>query len=86
MSNPLKVDDLVQKTHDFLIIYKAFEKDTHNKYISKEGVLNRLCDYLANHHDLTHCHFYIRGFSQFTAQENRLVKILIKSRPESSSI
>lgn len=71
-------DDLIKKMHDFLIIYKAYEKATNNKYISKPGVLNRLCDYLAKYKDLDKCHFYISGFSQFTAQENRLVQILIK--------
>ena len=68
--------DLRQKTHDFIVIYRAFERATYHKYISKAGVLERLCENL-RHRDLSHDYFYVSGFAHFTAQEAELIRLLI---------
>ena len=70
--------DLSRKMHDFIKIYRAFEKDTQHRYLGKADVLATLCHAIQNHQiDLSHYHFYLSGFSQFTAQESKLAKLLI---------
>ncbi|UQS84780.1 PD-(D/E)XK nuclease family protein [Apilactobacillus apisilvae] len=70
---------LHDKMHDFTIIYRAFEQQTAGKYLYKSDVLNLFCNYLMEGSlDLSNAHFYFNGFNQFTAQEGRLVEILIQ--------
>lgn len=73
--------DLKQKMHDFVLIYHLFEQQTQQHYFNKADTLDLLCDYFqkpASQKILAHAHFYLSGFSQFTAQENHLVRILIQ--------
>lgn len=70
---------LRDKMHDFIIIYRGFEEATQGKYLYKSDVLNLFCRYIeTNELDLSHSHFYFNGFNQFTAQEAKLVELLIK--------
>ncbi|TPR13234.1 PD-(D/E)XK nuclease family protein [Apilactobacillus timberlakei] len=70
---------LHDKMHDFIIIYRAFEKQTDGKYLYKSDVINLFCNYLLEDNlDLSKSHFYFNGFNQFTAQERHLVELLIQ--------
>ena len=70
---------LRDKMHDFIIIYRAFEEQTQGIYLYKSDVLNLFCRFIENDElDLSHSHFYFNGFNQFTAQEAKLVELLIK--------
>lgn len=70
--------DLARKMHDFVQIYRKFNQDTQNRYLGKADVLTNLCQAIKNQQiDLSRYHFYLSGFSQFTAQESELVKLLI---------
>ncbi|AYF92091.1 PD-(D/E)XK nuclease family protein [Apilactobacillus bombintestini] len=70
---------LKDKMHDFIIIYRAFEAQTQDKYLYKSDVLNLFCKYVAEGNlDLSKSHFYFNGFNQFTAQEAKLVELLIQ--------
>ncbi|GAF37699.1 PD-(D/E)XK nuclease family protein [Lentilactobacillus farraginis] len=70
-------NDLRDKLHDFAIIYADYHQRIDDQYFDNHDVLNLLSDYLAER-DLTNYHFYISGFSKFTAQECRLVETLTK--------
>lgn len=69
-------NDLRDKLHDFAIIYSQYVKQIADKYFDSHTVLNLLSDKLTDI-DLTGYHFYIAGFSKFTAQECGLVQTLI---------
>lgn len=69
--------DLAAKTHDLALIYTAFEQTMQGRYIENTDLLNALSDYLLQQ-DLSHTYFYIDGFSQLSAQENRLLLTLIQ--------
>lgn len=69
-------NDLRDKLHDFAIIYSQYVKQITDKYFDNHTVLNLLSTKLADI-DLTTYHFYITGFSKFTAQECGLVQTLI---------
>lgn len=69
--------DLQAKLHDLLIIYEAFIEKMQGKYIANSALLSQLATYLATGVDLSHAHFYLEGFTQLTAQERRLVNVLI---------
>lgn len=70
--------DLQAKLHDLLIIYEAFEAQMTGKYVANTDLLNQLADYLMTQVDLSHAHFYLEGFSQLSAQERKLVTVLIQ--------
>ena len=70
-------NDLVDKLHDFAIIYSDFVKRVTNRYFDNNTVLNLLNQYF-NDHDIARYHFYISGFSKLNAQEFLLVSTLIK--------
>lgn len=69
-------NDLRDKLHDFAIIYSQYVKQISDKYFDGHTVLNLLSSKLSDI-DLTGYHFYISGFSKFTAQEFGLVQTLI---------
>lgn len=69
-------NDLRDKLHDFAIIYSQYVKQITDQYFDNHTVLNLLSTKLADI-DLTGYHFYIAGFSKFTAQECGLVQTLI---------
>lgn len=69
--------DLRAKAHDLRIIYQAFEQATLGKYNESADLLDEMSRYLAKQ-DLSHCYFFIAGFSQLTAGERRLVETLIR--------
>ncbi|KRO03436.1 ATP-dependent nuclease, subunit B [Levilactobacillus paucivorans] len=70
--------DLQAKLHDLMIIYEAFEQQMLGKYVENTDLLNQLADFLATKVDLSQAHFYLEGFSQLSAQERRLVAVLIE--------
>ncbi|MFD1319261.1 PD-(D/E)XK nuclease family protein [Loigolactobacillus zhaoyuanensis] len=72
-----KQTDLSAKTHDLALIYAAFEQAMQNRYIENTDLLNALSDYLLQQ-DLSHTYFYIEGFTQLSAQENRLLITLMQ--------
>jgi len=70
--------DLQAKLHDLMILYEAFETQMLGKYVENTDLLNQLADYLATKVELSHAHFYLEGFSQLSAQERKLVAVLIQ--------
>ncbi|KRL00619.1 PD-(D/E)XK nuclease family protein [Liquorilactobacillus capillatus] len=69
--------DLQAKIHDLQIIYRAFEQETVGKYNESADLLDEMSRYLAKQ-NLEHSYFFIAGFSQLTAEEQRLVETLIQ--------
>ena len=69
-------NDLQDKIQDFSIIYTQFQKVINENYFDSHNGLNLLSEYLDTQ-DISHFHFYINGFSRFTAQELKLVETLI---------
>ncbi len=69
-------NDLRDKLHDFSIIYSQYVKRISENYFDSHTVLNLLSSKLQDI-DLSGYHFYIDGFSKFTAQECGLVQTLI---------
>ncbi|KRK56925.1 PD-(D/E)XK nuclease family protein [Fructilactobacillus fructivorans] len=68
--------ELQGKLHDISVIYREFLKETDGKYVDSSVTLKMLNQYLTDT-DLSQMHFYISGFSQFSAQELEIVKTLI---------
>ncbi len=69
--------DLSAKTHDLALIYEKFEQTLQGSYIENTDLLNELSQYLERQ-DLSHTYFYIEGFTQLSAQENRLLLTLMQ--------
>lgn len=70
--------DLDAKLHDLTIVYQAFDAAMRDKYIENTDILNALADFLKSA-DLSQAHFYIDGFSQFSAQEIKLLQQMMGS-------
>ncbi|WP_412989282.1 PD-(D/E)XK nuclease family protein [Pediococcus siamensis] len=69
--------DLTAKMHDLAIIYTAFEEEMLGNYVDSNTLMRALCEYLAEQ-DLSQMVFFLDGFSTFSAQEMKLVQVLIK--------
>lgn len=69
--------DLTAKMHDLAIIYTAFEEEMLGNYVDSNTLMEALCEYLAEQ-DLSHMMFLFDSFSSLTAQEMKLVKVLIQ--------
>ena len=69
--------DLTAKMHDLAIIYTAFEEEMLGNYVDSNTLMEALCEYLAEQ-DLSHMVFLFDSFSSLTAQEMKLVKVLIQ--------
>ncbi|GAY72561.1 PD-(D/E)XK nuclease family protein [Lentilactobacillus kosonis] len=71
-------NDLQDKLQDFAIIYTEFQRIVDENFFDSHNGLNLLSNFLADpKNDISHFHFYIQGFSRFTAQELKLVETLI---------
>ncbi len=69
--------DLTAKMHDLAIIYTAFEEEMLGNYVDNNTLMRALCEYLDSQ-DLSQTAFFLDGFSSFTAQEMKLVQVLIQ--------
>lgn len=76
LGTPSKV--LQDKLNDLEIIYKCFEEMVLDKYIDSEDYFRLLAEKIASSHYLKEAEIYIDGFYQFTPQENRVIKELLK--------
>lgn len=73
--------ELEAKLHDIAIIYRDFMQMTDSKYLKPADILPSLTQYLQNE-DLSNSYFIIEGFSQFTAQEQAIISVLLQRAKE----
>jgi len=69
--------DLTAKMHDLSIIYTAFEEEMLGNYVDSNTLMQALCEYLATQ-DLSHMVFFFESFSSLSAQEMKLVQVLVE--------
>lgn len=70
--------DLSAKLHDLNIIYTAYDEAIQSQFIDSSDITRALTDELANL-DLTGQNFIISGFSNFSAEEMRLLQTMMMS-------
>ncbi|MGX7418762.1 helicase-exonuclease AddAB subunit AddB [Carnobacterium gallinarum] len=76
--NSLKEADFKLKLKDILILYRAFEENLLGKYIEQEDILTALTKKIEEATGLENTTIYIDGYSQFNAQEQALVRVLME--------
>ncbi|GEA92880.1 ATP-dependent helicase/deoxyribonuclease subunit B [Pediococcus damnosus] len=77
-SNENSTVDLTAKMHDLSIIYTAFEEEMLGNYVDSNTLIQALCEYLATQ-DLSQMVFFFDSFSSLSAQEMKLVQVLIEN-------
>ncbi|GAB5052045.1 PD-(D/E)XK nuclease family protein [Pediococcus ethanolidurans] len=69
--------DLTAKMHDLSIIYTAFEEEMLGNYVDNNALMRALCEFL-DKQDLSQMSFFFDSFSSLSAQEMKLVQVLIQ--------
>jgi ATP-dependent helicase/nuclease subunit B len=69
--------NLKAKLHDLTIVYQEFQRQSKQQFIGNEGILPLLSENLKMR-DLSHCYFYIAGFSHLSQPELQLIEVLQK--------
>lgn len=66
------------KLQDMLVIYEGFQQFIHEKYITAEEIIDRLCEVIEDSRYIKNCVVCLDGFTGFTPIQNRLVQKLMK--------
>lgn len=77
--NTLKNKLLLDKLHDFQLIYEQLEESLQSKYVDSEDYLKLLSEKIGNSSYLKNAEVYIDGFHSFTPQELIVIQELMKS-------
>lgn len=67
---------LTAKLHDLNIVYGVYEQALLGQYLGNAEIYDQLVGYL-NENDFSHAHFYLSRFSQFTANEQKIVTAIV---------
>ena len=73
--------NLKAKLHDLTVVYQEFQRQSQQQFAGNEGVLPLLSEDLKTR-DLSHCYFYIAGFSHLNQPELQLIEVLQKKAAE----
>ncbi|KRM12672.1 PD-(D/E)XK nuclease family protein [Paucilactobacillus suebicus] len=66
------------KLHDLTLVYHEYEQALLGRYLGNAEVYDQLVKYLQEN-DFGQAHFYLARFSQFTANEQKIVSAIIKN-------
>lgn len=69
---------LIAKMHDLAIVYTQYAQSLTGQYLGNAEIYEQLVSYLTQH-DMTHTHFYLARFSQFTANEQKIVSAIMSN-------
>ncbi|MGN0383501.1 MAG: PD-(D/E)XK nuclease family protein [Eubacterium sp.] len=70
---------LQRKLKDVEIIYNAFDEYTKDRYITSEGMLEELCNYISKSELIKSSVIYFDGFTGFTPIQFKIINMLIKT-------
>ncbi|MGV0168348.1 PD-(D/E)XK nuclease family protein [Furfurilactobacillus sp. WILCCON 0119] len=68
--------DLGGKLHDLAIVYQAYTESLGD-YVDQADLINQLTNFFVSGSSLEHAHFYINGFTGFSAQEQALITTMM---------
>ena len=69
---------IAEKLKDIEVIYEGFQKYIQDKYITKEELLDKLCQVVPDSRIIRESELYFDGFTGFTPVQNKLISLFLQ--------